>query len=49
MVGGFCYHLVIGNILIWGNVSNYAISYFKYTTKEGSTRGYDEPDTSATP
>ncbi len=49
MLGGLAYHLVVGSILIWGNISTYIISYFRYTTKDGSIRGQNEPDLSAKP
>jgi hypothetical protein len=30
ILGGFCLHLVLGNAYLWGNISNYVISYFHY-------------------
>lgn len=30
LAGGVLIHLVIGNVLLWGNISHYVISYLHY-------------------
>ena len=35
--GGVCLHLVCGNLYLWGNISNYAVSYYHFLGDENAT------------
>jgi hypothetical protein len=33
---GICIHLFMGNLYLWGNISNYVISYYHYRGDENA-------------
>ena len=37
IVGGICFNLFTGNIMSWGNIANYVISYYHYLGDKNAT------------
>ena len=37
ILGGICFNLFTGNIMLWGNIANYVISYFHYLGDKNAT------------